>query len=115
MQFTYPVTQNCEVSYYGSEKKMMDFNKKVIDKIGPLMTIRTKEVRDKDFIFSYDSASKLDSEYILKTIIKYFIERKGREKEDSNLLIYEQFDTTFKEWLKVNEFVKEDNLRKAFL
>ena len=86
-----------------------------IDKIDNAMTIRAKEVRDRDFIFSYDSTSKLDSKYILKTIMKHFIERKGREKKHSNLLVYKHFDTTFEEWLKVNEFVKKGNLTKAFL
>ena len=98
-----------------SEKKTMDFNKAAMDKIGNARTIRAKEVRDRDFIFSYDSTSKLDSKYILKTIMKHFIERKGREKEHSNLLVYEHFDTTFEEWLKVNEFIKKGNLTKAFL
>ena len=83
-----------------SEKKMIDFNKAAMDKIGNARTIRAKEVRDRDFIFSYDLTSKLDSKYILKTIMKHFIERKGREKEHSNLLVYEHFDTTFEEWLK---------------
>ena len=93
----------------------MDFNKTAMDKIGNARTIRAKEVRDRDFIFSYDSTSKLDSKYILKTIMKHFIERKGREKEHSNLLVYEHFDTTFEEWLKVNEFIKKGNLTKVFL
>ena len=48
-------------------------------------------------------------------IMKHFIKQKGRENEDSNLLVYEQFDTTFEEWLKVNESVKEGNLTKLFL
>ena len=103
------------MSYCGSEKKTGVFNKAVMENIGHVMTIRAKEVRDRDFIVSYDLASKLDSEYILKTIMKHFIKRKGREKEDSKLLVYEHFDTTFEEWLKVNEFMKEGNLTKPFL
>ena len=51
-------------------------------------------------IFLYNVAPELDSEYILKTIMKHCI----REKENSNLLVYEQFDTKFEEWLKDNEF-----------
>ena len=47
--------------------------------------------------------------------MKHFIDRKGREKEDSNLLVYEHFDTTFEELLKFNEFVNEGNLTKPFL
>ena len=86
-----------------------------MEKIGHVMTIRAKEVRDRDFIFSYDLASTLDSEYILKTIMKHFIELKDREKEDLNLLVSEHFDTNFEEWLKFNEFMKEGNLTKPFL
>ena len=45
-----------------------------MEKISHVMTIRAKEVRDRDFIFTYDLALKLDSEYILKTMMKHFIE-----------------------------------------
>ena len=114
-KFTYFVTLNYHVSYCGSKRKTGVFNKAIMEKIVHVMTIRAKEVRDRDFIFSYDLASKLDLEYILKTIMKHFIKRNGREKKDSNLLVYEHFDTIFEEWLKVNESMKEGNLTKPFL
>ena len=37
-----------------------------MDKTDLMLTIRAREVKDRYHIFSYDVASQLDSEYILK-------------------------------------------------
>ena len=60
-----------------------------MDKICHVMTIREKEVRDRDYIFSYDVASQFNSKYAL--------------------LIYEHFDTMFTKWLKGNHLVRKGN------